>query len=223
MEEAAQDWRNAAISASNLSETELLFGDIAAAVATAERAVALADRAGDAASDDRQPHDPGRRAPRRWRTGKGCGSVRRRRATAAGRAAGIPAAVLDCRGIGTATCFCRRGEPPRRATGRLRPCNGRAEQLGFLTVALDTLTLGRAHLALALQSLASEPSAEPRATMRAPPPPGSMRPSKACAPRAKRSIFLAACSPAPLSAAPSATGTARNATLTKQKRSPNRD
>ena len=39
---------NAAIAASNLSETELLFGDIAAAVATAETSVALADRAGDA-------------------------------------------------------------------------------------------------------------------------------------------------------------------------------
>ena len=48
MEEEAQDWRNAAIAASNLSETELLVGDVAAAVATAEKSVALADRAGDA-------------------------------------------------------------------------------------------------------------------------------------------------------------------------------
>ena len=31
-----------------------------------------------------QPHDPGRRAPRRRRMGKGCGPVRRRRAAAAG-------------------------------------------------------------------------------------------------------------------------------------------
>ena len=38
---------NAAIGASNLSETELLVGEIAAATATAKKAVALADRSGD--------------------------------------------------------------------------------------------------------------------------------------------------------------------------------
>jgi hypothetical protein len=42
MEEAAEVWANAQISASNLSETELLFGDIAAAIASAKRAVTLA-------------------------------------------------------------------------------------------------------------------------------------------------------------------------------------
>ena len=47
MTEEAQDWKNAAIRASNLSETELLFGAVAAAAATAEISVALADRAGD--------------------------------------------------------------------------------------------------------------------------------------------------------------------------------
>jgi hypothetical protein len=47
-DEAAQDWRNAAIDASNLSQTELLVGQIAAAATTAKRSVALGDRAGDA-------------------------------------------------------------------------------------------------------------------------------------------------------------------------------
>src|SRR5271166_5265593 len=46
MAEEAQGW--AAIAASNLSETELLFGDLAPAAATAETSVALADRAGEA-------------------------------------------------------------------------------------------------------------------------------------------------------------------------------
>ena len=46
-DEDAQDWRNAAIPASNLSEAELLAGEVAAAVATAERSVAHADRSGD--------------------------------------------------------------------------------------------------------------------------------------------------------------------------------
>jgi tetratricopeptide (TPR) repeat protein len=43
IEEASSSWRNAAIVASNLSETELLVGEIAAATATAEKAVSLAD------------------------------------------------------------------------------------------------------------------------------------------------------------------------------------
>ncbi len=44
--EAAQNWRNAAIGASNLSQTQLLVGQIAAAATTAETSVALADVAG---------------------------------------------------------------------------------------------------------------------------------------------------------------------------------
>ena len=48
MDEVAQGWRNAAMSASNLTDTELLFGEVAAAAATAEQSVALADRGGDA-------------------------------------------------------------------------------------------------------------------------------------------------------------------------------
>jgi tetratricopeptide (TPR) repeat protein len=44
MREAAQDWTNAAISASRLSETEALIGQIAEAVATGEKSVAYADR-----------------------------------------------------------------------------------------------------------------------------------------------------------------------------------
>jgi tetratricopeptide (TPR) repeat protein len=44
--EEAQDWINAAIAASNQSETELLVGDIVAAVSSAEKAVVYADRSG---------------------------------------------------------------------------------------------------------------------------------------------------------------------------------
>ena len=46
MDEDAERWHNAAISASNLSEAELLAGEVAAAVAAAERSVAHADRSG---------------------------------------------------------------------------------------------------------------------------------------------------------------------------------
>ncbi len=48
MFEAAKNWRNAASAASNLSEAELIVGEVPSAVATAERAVAHADRSGNA-------------------------------------------------------------------------------------------------------------------------------------------------------------------------------
>ena len=43
-----EDWKNAAIDASNLSELELTLGDVAAAVKDAEQSVTYADRSGDA-------------------------------------------------------------------------------------------------------------------------------------------------------------------------------
>ena len=43
-----EDWTNAAISASNLSELELTLGEVAAAVKDAEQSVTYADRSGDA-------------------------------------------------------------------------------------------------------------------------------------------------------------------------------
>ncbi|MEA2692749.1 MAG: hypothetical protein QOJ16_2136 [Acidobacteriota bacterium] len=46
---ALEDWANAAISASNLSELTLTLGEVGRAVAFGEQSVALADRSGDAA------------------------------------------------------------------------------------------------------------------------------------------------------------------------------
>ena len=43
-----EDWKNAAISASNLSELELTLGEVAGAVGDAEQSVTYADRSGDA-------------------------------------------------------------------------------------------------------------------------------------------------------------------------------
>ena len=44
----AEDWKNAAISASNLSELELTLGEVAGAVGDAAQSVTYADRSGDA-------------------------------------------------------------------------------------------------------------------------------------------------------------------------------
>ena len=43
-----EDWNEAAISASNLSELELTLGEVAGAVGDAEQSVTYADRSGDA-------------------------------------------------------------------------------------------------------------------------------------------------------------------------------
>jgi hypothetical protein len=47
MFEAAKHWRSAATAASNLSEAELVVGEVSSAIRTAEHAVARADRSGD--------------------------------------------------------------------------------------------------------------------------------------------------------------------------------
>jgi hypothetical protein len=158
MEEAAQDWGNGAISASNLGETELLFGDVRAAVATAANAVELADRA------------------------RGQGQMIINRATLA---AALHAAGEFDRATGLFADAERRQGDSRSREHLLCSVDGyhycdlllaqqqaaeacvRAAQTievarrdsHLLSIALDTLTLGRAHLALALQHLASTPSA----------------------------------------------------------------
>ena len=109
-EEETENWRNAAISASNLSQTELLLGRIAAATATAETSVALADRAGDAFQMLVDRATQADVAPRRRRMG------RRPRiyspTLSGGRRRGgrnIPCSPRF-RDIGTATCCCRGGK-----------------------------------------------------------------------------------------------------------------
>jgi tetratricopeptide (TPR) repeat protein len=151
MEEASEVWANAQITASNLSETELMFGDIAPAIASAKRAVALARRAGDAV----------------WMM------VNLATQASALLAAGEQEQAADL----FADAERRRGEAqPEHAllystpghqycdlllsSGRAREARDRAaltiqwarQRLGLLQVALDNLTLGRAHLSLALGS-----------------------------------------------------------------------
>ena len=114
----------------------------------------------------------------------------------------------------------RAAEARDRAAQTLRV--GAAHKL-VLDIALDTLTLGRAHLALALQSLAGGASAESaRADARAAAAKLDEAVEGLRASGRKRLCPLAACSPAPPSAAPSAIGTARRATSTRSRRSPSR-
>ena len=47
---ASEDWTNAAIMAGNLSDLELMVGDVSEAICHGETAVAYADRSGDDSS-----------------------------------------------------------------------------------------------------------------------------------------------------------------------------
>ncbi len=159
MEEAAQDWLNAAISASNRSRTELLVGDIAAATVSAEKSVAHADRSGNT-----------------WQM-----LARRAHQAEALLAAGNYEKAGDL--FADAEHRLRKWNPEnpllnsvrgyqycdlllsQRRAAEARDRAARTLQWarqfgGPLEVGLDTLMLGRAHRALSSPSLAQAPSSE---------------------------------------------------------------
>jgi hypothetical protein len=157
MEEEVHDWRNAGVSASNVSETELLVGEITSAVAAAQRSAALANQGGDAfqivtnsaiyagallANGDREMVTPIlTEAERRQKELQ-------------------PHLPLLYSTAGYLYCDLLLSQG-RAAAARDRSAQtllwARAQQF-LLSIALDTLMLGRAHLALALQSHAKNAS-----------------------------------------------------------------
>jgi hypothetical protein len=156
--EHARHTTNAAIAASNLSQIELLVGEIAAAVETAEKAVGLADRAGDAfrMMGYRTTYADALHAAREWQkaTDLLVDAERRQREQQ-------PEYPLLYSRQGYWYCDLllsqkRAAEARDRAAQTLRWA--RAENL-VLDIAFDTLMLGRAQLALALDSPATAPSA----------------------------------------------------------------
>ena len=133
MDGTARDWKNAAISALNLSVTELLVGEVAAAVATAEKSIALADRATDAFSAMvvRVTQADALHAAGEWEKAEGLFADAERRQQE--QEPEYPL-LYSMQAIGTATCSCLRGGPPRRATGRRKPSTLRGGTAGFLTL-----------------------------------------------------------------------------------------
>jgi hypothetical protein len=94
-DEEAENWTGAAVSASNLSETELLASEIAAAVETAEKATAYADRAHHAflMIATRTIQGEALHAAGEWAKSEGLFANAERRQ--GGMAAGDPIAVCD--------------------------------------------------------------------------------------------------------------------------------
>jgi tetratricopeptide (TPR) repeat protein len=157
MAEDAKNWRNAAIGASNLAESEEIVGEISSAIATAEQSVVHADHSGDEVLM----------------------MLRRSMQASALQAAGQTKEAE--RFFSDAERRQKKQEPalPLYSVGGYRYCEmllskgdyagvrDRAMQTlaiardsnSLLDIGLDTLTLGRAHLALALENVDSEQSA----------------------------------------------------------------
>ena len=159
MREAAQDWRNAAISASNLSQTELLVGEIAAAVKTAEKSAGLADRNGQEFQMmvNRTTHADALHAAGDREKAAGLFADAERRQRESQPEFPLLFSVSGYRYCDLLLSRGRAGEARDRAAQTIVIAR---RNNWVLDIGLDNLTLGRAQLALALQSLASEPSAE---------------------------------------------------------------
>jgi tetratricopeptide (TPR) repeat protein len=151
MDLEAKHWRNAAVSASNLSEAELVIGERAAAVATAEQSVAYADRSGHEPEMmiNRTTHANALHAAGR------CEEAERLLADAEQRQKKLQPqypVLYSLRGY----CYC----DLLLAKGKWSVAHDRASltlelvgpQYWLLGIGLDTLTLGRAHLGLALEN-----------------------------------------------------------------------
>jgi tetratricopeptide (TPR) repeat protein len=156
--EEAQEWASAANRASNLCQTKLLIGSVAAAVATAEKSVALADNGRD----------------KFWMSANR--ALLADAFYAAGEGAKAAGLFVDAEQrqrefqpdypilhsfAGYLYCDLllsqgRSAEVRERAAQTIEVAR---RQNYVLAVALDTLTIGRAHLALALGSLANGVSA----------------------------------------------------------------
>ncbi|HEV7784130.1 MAG TPA: hypothetical protein VGQ28_02270, partial [Thermoanaerobaculia bacterium] len=183
---AQEDWKNAAISASNLSELTLTLGDVARAVAFGGQSVELADRSCDAFQ----------RMSKRttWADALHQSSRREESATAFCEAEAIQAErqpeyprLYSLQGFRYCDLLLGRAEPAARSG--LDGLASRAEEAErfrqvcrevlerarqtlewahtqgiLLDIALDHLTLGRAHLGLALTAPQSAASGEDRAT-----------------------------------------------------------
>ncbi|HYX26522.1 MAG TPA: TIR domain-containing protein [Thermoanaerobaculia bacterium] len=167
-----EDWKNAAISASNLSELTLTLGEVPRAVAFGEQSVELADRSGDAF------HRMGKRttlADALHQAGRWEESAEAFREAEAMQAEWQPEypRLYSLPGYRYCDLLLSRAEPedgaglaglaanPERARRFREACREvreRAtqtlkwaeEQLGLLDVALDHLSLGRTHFGLAL-------------------------------------------------------------------------
>jgi hypothetical protein len=159
MAEAAQAWGNAASQALTLSETELLAANVADAVATAKTSVSHAERSGQPrlmitsrATEGNALHAAGKlqKAADLF-----ADAERRQRVVQAQ----FPI-LYSIQGYWYCDLLLSQMQAAAALERASRTSQWARTHFSVLTVALDTLTLGRAHLAEALQSLRSTPFAQ---------------------------------------------------------------
>ena len=150
MEVDSGNWRNAAIGASNLSGIELLVGEVAAAVATAEQSVAHADRSGDEfqAMVSRGIHaDALHAAGQRERAEILFADAERRQKK---RQPALPL-LYSIGNYLYCDLLLSKGDSVAARDRAAAALNVSGRNKWLLDIALDTLTLGRANLALAVK------------------------------------------------------------------------
>jgi hypothetical protein len=154
LEEKEQDWRNAASAASNLSQTELLVGEIGAAEITGGTSVAFADRSGEAfrMMSNRVTHADALHAAGEWEKAADIFADAERRQRQ--RQPEFPL-LYSLGGYHYCDLLLSHGQAAATVDRTAQTIRWARQQGISLNVALDTLTLGRGHLALALQGLAS--------------------------------------------------------------------
>jgi len=156
MSEADAHWRNAAIAASNLSQTELLVGNVAAAVATAEQSVVHADRSGNEhqMQTKRVTHaDALHAVGKREEAERLFADAERLLQKAQPK---YP--LLYCvQGYFYCDLFLSKGDHTAARNRATRTLEWVRPLKWLLDIALDTLTLGRANLALAAENAGGQP------------------------------------------------------------------
>jgi hypothetical protein len=155
------DWRNAAIAVGIASEAELLIGNVAAAQVTADRSVAYADRSGD----------------RYQMIARRAGFAAAMQAAGKHKAAAAlfadaerqqqkfqPKHPLLLQGAGFHYCelLLSKGQWSAALKRATRTLQWVKRQNWLVLIALDRLTIGRAHLGLALENIASRRPASNR-------------------------------------------------------------
>ena len=156
-EEATDRVTAAAISASNLSQAELLVGEIAAAVSTAEQSVAHAHRSGDEFQMmyNQTTRADALRAAGRLEEAEGLfADAEGRQKT---RQPEYPL-LYSLQGYRYCDLLMAKGEWITVRDRARRTLEWSKSHHSLLDVALDTLTLGRAHLGLALDAASQRPA-----------------------------------------------------------------
>jgi tetratricopeptide (TPR) repeat protein len=153
-----KDWINAAIQASNLSQAELLVGEVAAAVATAEQSIDLADRSGDEyqMQENRATYAEAlHTAGQRERAEDVFADAERRQQKLQSE---YPL-LYSIRGYYYCDLLLSKGDYAAARDRAARTLEWARPHKLLLDIALNTLTLGRATLGLTVKNAGDRPSA----------------------------------------------------------------